>query len=59
LLSIKNKIIRLRKKNIKKSPRLCSLGLNPPKEEGGGDNRGKLRRHLNLSGGINNVLSYP
>ena len=28
----------------KKSPRLCSLGLNPPKEEGGGDNLGKLRR---------------
>ncbi|KDD90258.1 hypothetical protein L519_0855 [Bordetella bronchiseptica MBORD678] len=24
----------------KKSPRSCDLGLNPPKEEGGGDNRG-------------------
>jgi hypothetical protein len=30
----------------KKSPSLCRLGLNPPKEEGGGDNRGKLRRMI-------------
>jgi hypothetical protein len=34
---------------IKKSPRLCSLGLNPPKEEGGGDNFGKDRKLLKAS----------
>ena len=28
-------------KKQKKSPRPCDLGLNPPKEEGGGDNLGK------------------
>ncbi|MDQ2151025.1 hypothetical protein RBI22_20205 [Alcaligenaceae bacterium C4P045] len=30
----------LAQKKAKKSPRSCDLGLNPPKEEGGGDNRG-------------------
>ena len=32
--------------------RLCSLGLNPPKEEGGGDNCGKCRRSDDLNGEI-------
>jgi hypothetical protein len=30
-----------RTRGQKKSPRPCDLGLNPPKEEGGGDNLGK------------------
>jgi hypothetical protein len=32
--------VRIGDKKRKKSPRSCDLGLNPPKEEGGGDNRG-------------------
>jgi hypothetical protein len=33
--------VRIQGSQTKKSPRPCDLGLNPPKEEGGGDNLGK------------------